>query len=76
MTSPQADPPNPYVRPEPGRHRLDRVLTVVPPIAEHPPIEPRRRLADLLEPLPMGLVLLIGAAFGVVAVVLAVSVFG
>jgi hypothetical protein len=74
---PDLTPPDPYVRPEPGRHRLDRVaLYVVPPVAEHPPIEPRRRLADLLEPLPMGLVLLIGAAFGVVAVVLAVSVFG
>jgi hypothetical protein len=76
MTSPQADPPNPYVRPEPGRHRLDRVLSVVPPVAEHPPIQPRRRLADLLEPLPMGLVFLFGAAFGTVAVAILVSLAG
>jgi hypothetical protein len=74
---PDLTPPDPYIRPEQGRHRLDRVaLYAVPPVAEHPPITPRRRLADLLEPLPMGLVLLIGAAFGSALVAILVSLAG
>jgi hypothetical protein len=78
MSAPQPEtPPDPYLRPEPGRHRLDRVaLYAVPPVAEHPPIQARRRLADLLEPLPAGLVFLAGAAFGTVFVAILVSFAG